>query len=142
MLQQGFIYNFWVDIFLNPEARLDLEALGVLNSSGSAWGLLLGHLRGHRFIVEKAYPSGGAAFPSIEKIEKMDALWEGRILGFFCVRPDASFKNALLGPAFFGKIFCDVRPSRAGIRIRPYIIEYKKNFYYSPIPLDPGPHGG
>jgi hypothetical protein len=142
VLREGLLYNFRVDVFLNPEARLDLEALCVLNSSGSPWGLLLGHMRGHRFIVEKAYPSGGAAFPSIEKIEKMNALWEGRILGFFSVRPDASFKNALLDPAFFGKIFCDVRPSRTGLRIRPFIVEYKKKFYYSPIPLEPGPRGG
>ncbi len=135
------LYNFRVDVFLNPDARLDLEALGVLSSSGSAWGFLLGHLRGHRFIVEKVYPSGGAVFPPIEQIMKMDRLWEGRILGFFSFRPDVSFKNALLGPAFFGKIFFDVKPSRTGIRIRPFIVEYKNKFHFSPIPLKPGPQG-
>ncbi|MCK7541152.1 MAG: hypothetical protein MZV63_64835 [Marinilabiliales bacterium] len=57
-------YNRAVDALITPEARREIEALTVFRPKPGAWGVLVGHTQGSRFIVEKAFPAGtGRAVP-------------------------------------------------------------------------------
>jgi len=102
-----------VDVLITRVALLELKALNALKPRPRFWGLLIGHKRGFRFIVERIFPAGEAASrPSAEGFEALDRLSEGRILG--------------------GKGPC----------VKSYVVEYDRAFFFLPVPLEPGSKGG
>ena len=132
-----------MDVLITGEAGLELRAVNTLRPGPQFWGLLIGHKRGFRFIVEGIFPAGKASkMPSVEGFEALDRLWEGRVIGVFAVRPGARLRRSFLDPFFFGKLFLEVRPGGNGLSIRPFLIEYDRTFFFAPIPLEPGAKGG
>jgi hypothetical protein len=132
-------YNSRVDVFLTSEARSDLETLRILRPVPGTWGLLFGHERGFRVFVEKAFPAGRSGFPTNERVMELDRLWNGRVVGFFALRPAASFRKRLLGPDFFGKLYLEIGISGSRTRLKAYAVEHKRGFILSVLPLESGP---
>jgi len=125
-----------VDVLITPEARREVEALRVVRPAPSAWGFLIGHKRGFRFIVEKVFPSGsGRGLPNGRLLAELDRVWPGRIIGLYAVRPGAAFKKAVLGPAWYGKLFIPMNPSAGTPVIRPFTVEFERKFFLARIPL-------
>ena len=132
-----------VDVLITRVALLELKALNALKPRPRFWGLLIGHKRGFRFIVERIFPAGEAASrPSAEGFEALDRLSEGRIIGVFAVRPGVSLRRTFLDPFFYGKLFLDVSLGGKGPCVKSYVVEYDRAFFFLPVPLEPGSKGG
>ncbi len=131
-----------MDVVITGEAGADLEALCLLRPGPSAWGLLLGHKRGRRVFVERFFPAGtGGGLPAPSRLDKLDRSLGRRLVGFYAVRPAASFKRSLLAPYSFGRLFFDIRPAKSGPGIRPFVVEFDRGFSFAPVRLAPGPKG-
>jgi hypothetical protein len=125
-----------VDVLITPEARREVEALRVIRPADSAWGILIGHKRGFRFIVEKVFPAGnGRALPSERLLAGLDGIWPGGVIGLFAVRPGAAFKKAILGPAWYGKLVLDLGSTARKQSIRSFTVEFERKFFLAGIPL-------
>jgi hypothetical protein len=127
-----------VDVFITPEARRELEALRIVRPDPSTWGLLVGHKRGFRFIVEKVFPAGsGRALPSERLLAGLDRIWPGGVIGLFAIRLNAPVKKAVLGPMFYGRLVLDLGSTARKPSIRPSIVDFERRFFLAPVMLAP-----
>ncbi len=125
-----------MDALITPEARREIEALRVLRTELSTWGILIGHKRGFRFIVEKVFPGGsGRSLPDERLIAELERVWPGRVIGLFTVRPGPAFRKAALGPLFYGKLVLSLGLSTRKLSMRPSVVEFKRRFVLAKIPL-------
>ena len=125
-------------MFITPEARREIEALRALRPAPSTWGILIGHKRGFRFIVEKVFPAGGGqALPDERLVAELDRIWPGRVVGLFAVRPGAAFRKAVLGPLFYGKLVLSLGLSGRKFSMRPTVVEFERRFFLAPVALAP-----
>ncbi len=142
MPSSGFHYNFRVDVFLTGETWSDIRTFGLFRPISGSWGLLIGHRRGFRFIVEKAALVPRGSLPSVTRQMEFDRIWGGRVIGYFAFRPHTSLKREFLSPAFYGKLFLAVFPAGREWRLEPSLIEYAEGFHFSSLALVPGREGG
>jgi hypothetical protein len=127
-----------VDVLFTPEAKREIEALRVVRPAASTWGVLIGHKRGFRFIVEKVFPAGnGRTMPNERLLAGLDGIWPGGVIGLFALRPGALFKKAVLGPAWYGKLVLDLGFSARKPSLRPFIVEFGRKFSLVRIALAP-----
>ena len=125
-----------MDVLVTPEARREIETLRAIRPLPSTWGILIGHKRGFRFIVEKIFPAGsGRVLPNERHVAELDHVWPGRVIGLFSVRPGVAFRKAVLSPGWYGKLVLDFGLSVQKRSIRPYIVEFKTKFFLARIPL-------
>jgi hypothetical protein len=125
-----------MDAYLSREAQQLLEALNLVSSTSKSDGFLIGHKRGHRLFVEKILPSRKGFFLSLEEYQELEELFEGQLLGFFSFMPDEKKMNKLLAPHAYGKLFLEINSNpQKKLTITPYVVDYKKDFYLSPIKL-------
>lgn len=123
-----------MDAYLSREVRQSFSALNLLSSNPD--GFLFGHKRGNRFFVEKILPTMKGFFPSLQKYQEFEELYEENLLGFFSFRADEKKISKLLAPYAFGKLFIEIRLSpQKKITIKPYVIDFDKVFLLSPIKL-------
>ena len=123
-----------MDAFISLEAQQALRAIKSIAPGRSVSGLLLGHKRGRRFVVERAFPAPAGFKPSPKNLDLLDAIFEGKIIGFFQFRPDEKKERALLQPSACGKFFLtlDSLPSGQSLLIG-YLIDYDGRFELEPI---------
>lgn len=125
-----------MDAYLSREANQSLAALRLISSPSKADGLLIGHKRGHRFFVEKIFPSKAGFFPSLKKYHELDQFFEGKLLGFFSFRPNEKKIKKILAPFACGKLFLKLNLNQQKkITIQSYVIDYKKKFLLLPLKL-------
>ena len=125
-----------MDVFITPEARCEVEALRIVRPRPSAWGVLIGHKRGPRFIVEKVFPAGsGRARPNERLVAELDRVWPGRVIGLFTVRRGAAFRKAVLSPGWYGKLVLDLGSTTRKQSVRPFVVEFERRFFLARIPL-------
>src|SRR4030042_1205350 len=109
-----------MDVLITPEAKREIDALRVVRPRPPTWGVLIGHKRGFRFIVEKVFSAGGAGtLPDERLLVGLDGIWPGRTIGLFAVRPATAFKKAVLGPAWYGKLIIQMAGSAQAPAMRP-----------------------
>jgi hypothetical protein len=131
-------YNFYVDVLITPEARKEIEALAAFRPKTGAWGVLVGHRRGPRIIVEKIAAGGSpGTAPDGRALAGFDGIWPGRIVGLVAVRPGAAFRRAVLGPAWYGKAVLTVAGRVPASVLRPHIVEFDRRFFLDPVRLAP-----
>jgi hypothetical protein len=131
-----------VDVLITREARLEIEALGIIRPKTPGWGFLIGHKRGSRFFVEKILAAGNAGpGTAARRSREIERLWPGKVIGLFAIRPGAELKRALMGPFFYGKLFVELRFAGNRPGARPFIVEFERKFRLTPIPLEPGAGG-
>jgi hypothetical protein len=125
-----------VDVLITPEARREIEALRAIRPASSTWGILIGHKRGFRFIVEKVFPAGsGRALPSERLLAGLDGIWPGRVIGLFAVRLSISVKKAVLGPLFYSKLVLELGSTAQKKSVRSFVVEFERRFFLAKIPL-------
>jgi hypothetical protein len=127
-----------MDVYVSAEALLYLRAQALEAPRRLPSGLLLGHKRGPRFIVEKVYPSPAAFSIGEREYRAWDRLFAGRIIGFY----SAGVRKAaqLLRPFACGKLYLRVDPGPARTpTLKPYVIDYKDRFRLVPVALVPPP---
>ena len=127
-----------MDVLITPEARTELEALRAFRPRPGTWGVLVGHKRGPRFIVEKVLAAGSpGTVPGEKLLESLDAVWPGRTIGLVAVRPGAAFKKAARGPAWYGKLVLEIAGTARAPVSRPLVVEFERRFFLDPIPFAP-----
>ncbi len=127
-----------MDVLLTSEARCDLEALAALRPKAGAWGGVIGHRRGPRFIVEKIIFAGSpGTVPDGRALAGLDAVWPGRVIGLAVVRPGAAFRRAVLGPAWFGKLVLRWSGSLKAPSLRAAVVGFGRTFSLEPVPVAP-----
>jgi hypothetical protein len=132
----------FVDAQITHAAGVGLEAVRRLKPRTTAWGLLLGHERGGRFVVEGVFPAGGsAALPATVEFDALNRLWEGRLIGLYALRPGPSLRKSVLGPYFFGKLFLELGRTARGAGLKAFTVEFDRRFYFSAVPVVSGRRG-
>lgn len=125
-----------MDAYLSREAHQLLEALNLVSSTSKSAGFLIGHKRGHRLFIEKILPSSKGFFLSLEEHHELEEHFKGQLLGFYCFGPDENKMSRLLAPHAYGKLFLEINSNpKKKLAITSYIVDYKKDFFFSPIKL-------
>ncbi|MEE9500579.1 MAG: hypothetical protein V3V48_00755 [Candidatus Aminicenantaceae bacterium] len=123
-----------MDAYLSKEASSSLEALNIVR--GDQDGLLLGHLRGHRFFVEQIFPTQKGFFFSQKQYLSLNQHFCDRVIGFFSFNPDERRAKKILAPLTQGKLYLSIHSQGDDtLDIRSFRIDYKDRFYLSPIRL-------
>ena len=129
-----------MDVLITEEARRELEAFRLFRPAPGAWGVLVGHRRGNRVIVEKAVAAGSpGAAPDARLVAGLDGLWPGMTVGLFVRRPGAAFRKAVLGPLWYGKVVLVLSGASEAPVLRPFEVELGRGFKLVPVPLAPEP---
>jgi hypothetical protein len=127
-----------VDVLITPEAKGEIEAIRAFRPRPGTWGVLVGHRRGPRFIVEKVLAAGNpGTVPAEELLDRLDTVWPGRTIGLFAVRPGAAFRKAARGPAWYGKLFLEIAGTARAPVLRPFVVEFERSFFLDPIAFAP-----
>lgn len=125
-----------MDAYLSEETYQSLAALILISSRSSSDGFLIGHKRGHRFFVEKIFPSTPGFFPSLKKYHELDQLFNGKLLGFFSFNPDEKKIKKILAPFACGKLFLEISSNQQKkMTIKSYVIDYENEFLLLPVKL-------
>ena len=125
-----------MDAYLLKEAYQSLRAFGIIATKSISDGLLSGHIRGHRFIVEKIFPTQRGFFPSLDNYFSLNQIFDDEILGFFSFFPEKKKMKKILAPFAFGKLILQIHLNRQNkMVIKSFLIDYDKEFYLSPIRL-------
>ena len=125
-----------MDAYLSKEAYQTLAALSLISSESNSDGLLIGHKRGHRYFVEKIFPTLKGFFPSREKYFDMNKLFEEKILGFYSFVKDEKKNKKILTPFGHGKLFLQISLNKnKKMTVKSYVIDYENEFFLSPIHL-------
>ncbi len=125
-----------MDSYLSQEAYQSLNFINMISSSSSSDGLLIGHRRGHRFFVEKIFPSAPGFFPSLKKYHELDQFFKGKLLGFFSFNPDEKKIKKILSPFACGKLFLEISSNQQKkMTIKSYVIDYENEFFLLPVKL-------
>ena len=123
-----------MDAYLSEEAHSSLEALNILK--GEHDGLLLGHMRGHRFFVEKIFPTQKGFFSSQKQYISLNQHFSDRVIGFFSFNSNEQKAKKVLAPLTQGKLYLSIHSQGDdALDIQSYRIDYKDRFYLSPIRL-------
>lgn len=124
-----------MDAYLTAEARQSFEALNALAPGQKHFGFLIGHKRGHRFIVEKIFPAPAGFKIDPGNILRLDELFAGRAIGFYASGDVARLKAGLRQPAAAGRLLLAVRTARRAPAIKAYAIDFDGRFRFIPLPL-------
>lgn len=125
-------------MLITAEAKRGIDALAAFRPKAGAWGVLIGHRRGPRIIVEKVAAGGGPeTSPDGRALAGFDGIWPGRIVGLAAVRPGAAFRRAVLGPAWYGKAVLTAAGRAGAPVLRPHVVEFDRRFFLDPVRLAP-----
>ncbi len=119
-----------MDVHLTREALWYLEGQALDSKAASRGGLLLGHKRGQRFYVEKAFPCRPSFFLSLANFWALDRHFHGKIIGFYSLRSRDKNRSRFLQPFACGKLYLEVRPGPKKMRFRPWIVDFEKRFFF------------
>lgn len=123
-----------MDAYLSREAYTSLKALSLVK--GNQDGLLLGHMRGHRYFIEKIFPTQKGFFSSQKQYLSLNQLFGDRVIGFFSFEPEEGKTKKILVPLTQGKLYMSIFPQNNGaLDIRSYRLDYKDRFFLLPIRL-------
>ncbi len=133
--KRGRAYNWSVDVLIIPEAQREIDAVLAFRPQTGTWGAVVGHRRGSRFIVEKVAMAGNpGTVPDERVLAGLESIWPGGILGIVVVRPDAAFKKALLGPAWYAKLVLQLSGRTKAPVLRAHVVEFERRFFLDPLP--------
>ncbi len=125
-----------MDAYLSRDALKYLQALNLISSSASVDGLLIGHTRGHRYFVEKVFPTKREFIGSLQNYLNLDQLFDGKIIGFYSFQNDPKKIKKILAPFAYGKLFLEIHStSQKELDIKSFIIDFDNKFFLSPITL-------
>lgn len=125
-----------MDVWLAPEAAHHLKALELTPAGRNGKGYLIGHIRGGRRIVERILPAGSSSAGLLSRLQDIETVFDGRILGFFLFNPTDKDRKRFLTPACTERIFLEIRAGRRTRRpIRAFNVEFTGRFRLTSISL-------
>jgi hypothetical protein len=127
-------------VYLADVVRQLFEANKLMLTSSNPDGILLGHKRADLFFVENIFPSPTGFFPSAQKYFSLSEILGHQILGFYSFKTNESKLKKILSPLAYRKVFLRLELDKKGqIEMEPFIIEYEKDFFLSPLKLESKP---
>ncbi len=127
-------------VYLGEGVRRLLAAQKLIFTSTHSDGMLLGHRRGDLFFVENILSSPSGFSRTLRKYFSLSQILNHQILGFYSFRTNENKIKKLLCPLACGKIFLRLDLGENGqLDIKPFIIEYDKVFFLSPLELKSNP---
>lgn len=125
-----------MDVLIIPEARREIEGLVAFRPGSGTWGALIGRRRGPRYFIEKVVPAGNpGTAPDGRLLAALEKIWPDGVIGVAAVRPDASFRRSLLGPAWYGKLLLKAAGRAGSPTLEAYVVEFKRKFFLAAVPL-------
>jgi hypothetical protein len=125
-----------MDVYLSDDALQHLRAQALEMPRRRAGGLLLGHRRGERFLVENIYPCSFKTFPTDQKYWALDSIFQSRIIGFYSSGRRAGAAAGKWPPFTYNKLCLEFNHHPAkGLILRPSVVEYSNSFHLVPIAL-------
>jgi hypothetical protein len=124
-----------VDAFIAADAREALVALNALAPGKKLLGVLIGHKRGHRFVVERIFPAPPGFGLDERNMLRADDAFAGRAVGFYASGNIARLKAALRGPAAAGRLLLSVRTAKRGPALKAYAVDFDGRCRFVPLPL-------
>jgi hypothetical protein len=124
-----------VDAYLTAQARDSFAALSALAPGRPLMGLLLGHTRGHRFVVERILPAPPGIAPDERSLTRIDAAFAGRIIGFFVAGDSARIKASLRRPSAAGRLLLIVKTSKRGPSFKAVAVDFDGRIRFVPLPV-------
>lgn len=123
-----------MDIFLSSGARKALTAIAALAKKARPAGILLGHVRGGRYFIEDAVAGTDADWTAPETYQQLDAVYPGRIIGFFVFSRAAAERRRIGRPHACGRIVLTVAKRRdGGLDVPGYRIDYDGRFVFEKL---------
>jgi hypothetical protein len=127
-------------VYLADAVQRLLAAHKLMLTSSNPDGMLLGHKRADLFFVENIFPSPTGFFPSPQKYFSLSKILDHQILGFYSFETDENKLKKILCPLAYGKVFLQLELDKNGqMEMKPFIIDYEKDFFLSPLELDSKP---
>lgn len=127
-----------MDALLTWSARQALEAVASRHAADQG-GVLIGHKRGRRFIVEKAVVCLSDVFPDEAEYTRLKTLLKDEVVGFFFVRREPPLAQIIPPPFSVGKLVLSVRSGRkAGCVCRAFVVDYTDRFLWRPLKIVSG----
>ncbi|MFB0565517.1 MAG: hypothetical protein ACETWK_07545 [Candidatus Aminicenantaceae bacterium] len=125
-----------MDAYLSQEAYQFLISLKLVSPKPNLDGLLIGHKRGHRIIVEKILPTQKGFYSSFKNYVALDEHFDGKLVGFFTFDSNEKKLNKILLPFALGQLFLDIHlKEKKKMDIKSYIIDFEKDFFLSSVNL-------
>lgn len=125
-----------MDVYLTEEAWQSFWAQALEIPRRKARGLLLGHRRGGRFFVEKVFPCSFGQFPTARRYQALNAIFEGKIIGFYSSSRSAGAAAGKCPPFSYNKLFIEfVLHPKKGPILKPSVVEYTDHFHLVPAAL-------
>lgn len=125
-----------MDVLIIPEAERDLAALRAFRPASGTWGALIGRRRGPRYFVEKVVAAGNpGAAPDGRVLAELEKIWPDGVIGLVAVRPDAAFRRALLGPAWYGKVLLRASGTAGSPVLEAFAVEFERKFFLAALPF-------
>lgn len=123
-----------MDAYLSAAAFKYLTALGKLELGCRGW--LLGHMRGHRYIIEQVFPAPGKTNISLDKLLALDDELDNGLIGFFVFEPDAEPDGMEYTPFAVGKVLLKISSAPdGGLDVVSSRIEYAGEYQLTTLPL-------
>ncbi|MBD3413228.1 MAG: hypothetical protein GF421_02205 [Candidatus Aminicenantes bacterium] len=116
-----------MDVYISSEAGESLKALAL--SGTLSEGMLVGHKRGHDFIIEQVFSYPNALSMTDKKFAQINQHFDQRVIGFYTYSTEQKEESKISVPFAVGKIFLRVKTNKAkGLFLDPYFIDYDQTF--------------
>ncbi|MFW6136830.1 MAG: hypothetical protein ACOC5U_02025 [Candidatus Aminicenantaceae bacterium] len=118
-----------MDVLITKRARHQIE--GLLLGKTECSGLILGHQRGPRYVIEAIFPYPGVLSFSRNKHLRLIRHFGPDLIGYFAggTRPP----ERILSPLAAGMLFSSLNKDKSGIRF--YQIEYNGQFTFQKLEI-------
>lgn len=125
-----------MDVVIIPEAAREIAALRAFRPGAGTWGALIGRRRGPRYVVEKVVAAGNpGTAPDGRLLAELEKIWPDGVVGIAAVRPNAAFRRALLGPAWFGKLLLHASGPAGSPALEAFVVEFERRFFLAALPV-------
>lgn len=116
------------------EAHKYLKVLSLLTKD--CQGLLLGHIRGHRYLIERIIPIPANSEITLKKLIELDDEWEHGLIGFFTFEPGQEPWAMIHTPLAMGKVLLKIKiDPEGGLDFALFRIEYTSDYILTVLNL-------
>ncbi len=114
-----------MDVLITRASLRQIEALFL--EENSTCGLLMGHQRGPRIIIESIFPLPGVMDFTLDKLFQLTRIFGPDFIGFFTTESGKMPSNQILSPFAAGMLFSRLNPKNTEMDF--YQIDYNGKFY-------------
>ena len=120
-----------MDVYINQGARRQIKAL-FMEEAGSS-GLILGHKRGPRYIIESLFPFPEILTLSLKKHLEIIRNFDPDLIGYFSSGNEKAEADKIMAPFAAGMVFGRINIENRSLRF--FQIDYNGRFVLNPLEI-------